>query len=367
MVYSDPHNLDSVAVEKEREIKKLINALKQDPNPRVRMQAAEALGEIRDPKSVDPLIQALRDENWEVRRNAKEALGKMGVPAVEPLIRALKDENKGVRGKAAEALGNIGDPRAVEPLIQTLKEDSDPDGYVHICTIRALGKIGDRRAVEPIIQQFNERTTLWWKSEWAEIQKWTKTKRMREKIAEPMRHALETVIRRNVQVSVAYALGEIGDAKAVEPLIQKLGDPLQDIQKAAEEALAKIGKPAVDPLIKTLKDANMLRRAGAARAIGHIRDERAVQPLIQALRDKNLGVQWNATEALGKMGVSAVEPLIQALRDENYDVRAGAAWALGEIRDRRAVEPLLRALEDEDRRVQRKAGEALKKIGGSAV
>ena len=42
---------------------------------------------------------------------------------MEPLIAALKDENPGVRTEAAKALGEIGDARAVQPLIEALKAE----------------------------------------------------------------------------------------------------------------------------------------------------------------------------------------------------------------------------------------------------
>jgi HEAT repeat protein len=41
---------------------------------------------------------------------------------VSRLIAALKDSDKDVRRNAAGALGNINDPRAVEPLLAALKE-----------------------------------------------------------------------------------------------------------------------------------------------------------------------------------------------------------------------------------------------------
>ena len=43
---------------------------------------------------------------------------------VDDFISHLKDEDPGVRAEAAKALGNIGDPRAVDPLILALN-DSD--------------------------------------------------------------------------------------------------------------------------------------------------------------------------------------------------------------------------------------------------
>ena len=45
--------------------------------------------------------------------------------ALEPLIQALKDEKWNVRVEAASALGKIGDERAVEPLIQVLQNEGE--------------------------------------------------------------------------------------------------------------------------------------------------------------------------------------------------------------------------------------------------
>ena len=81
---------------------------------------------IGDERTVEPLIQALKDENWSVRAEAASALGTIGdEKAVKSLIRALKDENWSVRAKAASALGMIGDEKAVESLIQVLQDTNE--------------------------------------------------------------------------------------------------------------------------------------------------------------------------------------------------------------------------------------------------
>ena len=54
------------------------------------------------------------------------ALIEIGKPAVEPLIQALKDNNSTVRRRAASALGEIRDARAAESLAQAL-EDEDKE------------------------------------------------------------------------------------------------------------------------------------------------------------------------------------------------------------------------------------------------
>jgi HEAT repeat protein len=63
---------------------------------------------------------------------------------VDNYIRQLKDKHADIRARAAAALGEMKDPRAVEPLIATL---ADPDSSVRSYVALALGKIKDARAV----------------------------------------------------------------------------------------------------------------------------------------------------------------------------------------------------------------------------
>lgn len=85
----------------------LIDALK-DEDKDVRKNAACALGEIKDPRAIEPLIAALKDKDDNLRRRVPIALGKIkDSRAIEPLIVALKDKDNGVREIAAEALKEI--------------------------------------------------------------------------------------------------------------------------------------------------------------------------------------------------------------------------------------------------------------------
>jgi len=80
---------------------------------------------------------------------------------------------------------------------------------------------------------------------------------------------------RKVRGGVIRRLGEIGDIRAVEPLIKALGGQNKNLRQGAVEALVKIGESAVDPLIKALggKDESMRRRA--VEALGKIGDPEA--------------------------------------------------------------------------------------------
>ena len=127
----------------------------------------------------------------------------------------------------------------------------------------------------------------------------------------------------------------------------------------------------MEPLVKVLQDEDLDVRMNAAWALGAIGDPRAVEPLIKALEDEHLRVRGTAASALiridpGWWENSAVKSVIaevfSALKDEDPTVRSNAAWVLGEIQDPKAVEPLIEALKDENSWVRQSAAGALEKI-----
>ncbi len=166
----------------------------------------------------------------------------------------------------------------------------------------------------------------------------------------------------------AEALGEIGDAGAVEPLITVLKhEEMSGVRWKTAESLVKIGTPSVEPLISVLQHSDSDVRWKAAIALGEIRDPRAIGPLIRQLSDTDRFVKGRVAHALGMIGVPAVDPLIQALHDGDGNQRWAAAIALGGIRDPRAVEPLILALADKYENVRAEAAAALVAIGEPAI
>lgn len=141
-----------------RAVQPLINALK-DTDSYVRGQAAEALGEIKDTRAVDSLITTLKDEDYlYVRQEAVKALGKIkDSRAVQTLINALNDEYPDVREEAVKALIEIGNP-AIGPLDHAIKGNNlrvvADAYYFFICIgepgtetmlVEALQKYGTKR------------------------------------------------------------------------------------------------------------------------------------------------------------------------------------------------------------------------------
>lgn len=73
-----------------------------------RWKAAESLARLGDERGIEPLINALSDEDWRVRQKSAWALGYLGDPrALGPLRMAMRQEREGVREIMEEAVRAI--------------------------------------------------------------------------------------------------------------------------------------------------------------------------------------------------------------------------------------------------------------------
>ena len=154
-------------------------------------------------------------------------------------------------------------------------------------------------------------------------------------------------------------MGEMGDERCIEPLIRCLRDGDWQVREAAVDALALIGSPAVELLIRYLRDWDA--RKYTLKALGKINDERVLDPLISML--KNDEFKDDATWALAELGKPAVAKLVEALDDRDEFVRKQSILALGEIKDSAAVDALIEKTKDPDWFIRLTAAASLEKIG----
>jgi HEAT repeat protein len=129
-------------------LSELVKALHEHTDPQVRQYAAYLLGKAKNPRAIQPLIESLADFDKSVREQATLALSTLGKAAIEPLAEAMKEPKWETRYRAAEALGKIADEKAVQPLIQGLKDRRD---HVRYMAAKGLNELGDSDAIEPLI------------------------------------------------------------------------------------------------------------------------------------------------------------------------------------------------------------------------
>lgn len=260
-------------------------------------------------KDIAGLIESLKNGDINIRGRASIALKNLGEQALEPLIQALKIDDRNVRRMVACILGYIGDVRAVESLIKALK---DKDWRVRKNAATSLGKIGDKRAVEVLIQAIKDK---YWIVQEEEIKD------------------LEVVLERNkdLKKDTLDKTSIVNYFEELTPIIESVmykywfGEIPIDLFlrfKEKKEITAVEDKKTIITL--GLKNA-------VIRAIGMIgRDIRTAELIIKDLKDdKYKDVRNNVIGyLLYYMGDEAGKLLIQLLRDDDNDVRKAAKEAI---------------------------------------
>jgi hypothetical protein len=119
--------------------------------------AAEAIGKIGDTNSIPILENLVMKGNDSQRRAAADALGNLrsqrSVPVLEQALK--EDTNQGVRLQAAVALGEIGARSAIEPLAARAA-DKQEDSSVRAYAVEALGKLKASAKLHVILAVFEE-------------------------------------------------------------------------------------------------------------------------------------------------------------------------------------------------------------------
>ena len=137
------------------------------------------------------------------------------------------------------------------------------------------------------------------------------------------------------------AAGEV-----VQLLISALGHEQEIVAERAEALLVRLGPASIEALVRELAGGATPHRAAAV--IGEIKDARALQPLVAALSHPDARVRSQSCSALGELrDPAAVEPLLQATRDPEHKVRvlAGAALdGMGTVAIALSVAALLRPM-----------------------
>ena len=334
-----------------------IEALRNASSWTERAAAAERLGRIGHAAAVLPLIEVLQDksEDKQVKSVSSLALRQVRDPrAIEPLIEALAWDDAAIGQSVADALEAFL-PDAVPALLDVL-QSSKTDGQRY-WAVRILGASTDSETVSPLIGALQDR------SEKVRAEAARTLGRLK---ARPAIHPLTDTLLRDplapVREEAARALGEIGDEQALEALKQALGELPYEVRAGALTAMEKMGDEAVPLFLQALDEDDERTRSQAATALertGHVNElvERlGVEP------GTSSGPSFLLLLKIAKTGV--VESLIQALSLPDLQIRVRICQILGEVRSTSALDALTEvAVNDSEWAVRARALEALIRIG----
>jgi HEAT repeat protein len=229
-------------------VPRLIGALDESPNAKVRSTAADMLRhlarrQIDVSSGVPALTRALENDGAsEVRAAATGALGAMPVaskPALPVSINRLDDEDKFVRLVAANTIAAIDADQAtiaIPPLIKLL---NDSDELVRLNAASSLGEIGPNSAaaITALLNAFDDKESI---VRSITVYALRSAQIRHEEIVPILINEFNNKRSARYRINIVVALGKFGpDAKdAVPLLIQALKD--DDLRSFAVDALKQI-------------------------------------------------------------------------------------------------------------------------------
>ncbi|MEQ8170315.1 MAG: HEAT repeat domain-containing protein [Candidatus Eremiobacterota bacterium] len=381
----------------------LIRIIIEDSDTDVRKNAAESVLQLKDNVTIPGFIDMAIDGNSEKRKSfimsyfGEETCDetKEYISDINKYLSDLQSTNPRARSDACRALGNSKLPEAIPYLIETLKDEDE-----NVCRAAGYALSRYEEAVEPL-------TSLLYNADEHELQMaiWIlgelKAIKALPEIINILAHDLP-----DIRQNAAYAIGNIGDRNAIEPLIGCIiKDNNKEVRIYAAEALKKIENTKnIEKILKVAKSDDELLRENIVKAVypggtlqrsgSDYREEeilpekeslndrnpdmrkdailvmaekykaRAIPSIIPKLRDPDETVRDTTIKAIVEINDPvAVDNLIECLRDHSPLVQQRAAWALGEFKDKKAMSGLLGLLTSRDGAVRATAAYALGNLG----
>jgi HEAT repeat protein len=307
----------------ERVMKALVLSLK-DKSPTVRLAVVHSLTVYRSPLMVEPLIEALKDTGGKTEFNpqhpvgsyAAYTLGQLKNPrAIEPLIRAMTSEDGDIRWQARDALEQMGEKDRVAEEIRKLtpfflEELQSESADIIERAIYVAGLFGIREAV-PRLNELMENREL------------------------------------KIRTAAAQALSYIGNETSVPSLLKALEDSEPTVRGQAAIALGVMRKGSALPdIIHLTEDTDASVRVAALHALKFFDDSEIFPPLVKAIWDTDINVARAAIYVLGgKFNRNQGNPQsYEVLVPRVLQVMQGMSWGDG---SRQSALEILVAVEDE--------------------
>jgi HEAT repeat protein/cyclophilin family peptidyl-prolyl cis-trans isomerase len=344
----------------------LVRLLGDTTTPRIRRQAALAIGRVGLPEGVPPLAKLLADPDPQVRQTAAFALGLIGdSSARDPLIGALRDPSPLVKGSAAEALGLIGDRSSADAVgqmaveivqsgavAQTPGPEADASRDTPVGALRlaifALVRLNAYSQLAVAVLDGAQPRVRWWPVAFA-------LQRLEDPRALPALLTLAKDPHPYTRAFAAKGLGATKDRSAVPVLLPLVDGPDRAVAVEAIRSLGRLGDPAgAPPLLKLIAapKADPQLRLEAVSALGGIRGDGVIELLLDVVGDPSPSVRAAAIRSLAQLDQENFITVLSGLDpDPHWTVRSALAAVLGTLPAEIGL-PRLQAMQDDpDERV----------------
>lgn len=316
---------------------KILRKYLERGNPESRMAILDALKAMKpeDSRVAAPAVAlSLVDSDPELRKRAAEIFANWGEDVGEAtpiLVEELAADNY---QRIPAILTRVGEP-AVEPLIEVLKDDKNPDHRLR--ALQVLRSLGEKAAgaITDLSLLLSENDD-------------------------------------KIRFNAALALGAIG-VDAIPSLMVVLRDKNSG-GAYTDQAILKIGRPAIPTLIKAIQEdgerAATLLNQVFYKAFQRLKDEdpELVELVKEAIKDERGDVREKFAFALGILAVKsndARDALVGVLDDSEMLVRKQAIVRLGNLGSRASGAIVKIEQLKADPELAREAKDALRKIRGS--
>jgi len=237
------------------------------------------LGKIGDSQVVQSIVEALKDQEAEVRISAVTALGSFCEPSTFDNMAdlLLEDPQIEVRQAAAKALGSTQHPQALYYLMVALEDpfwwyERENEANILLDAIHGMGTL----ALGPLLEALN---------------------------------TSEATVRR----FAAVLLGRLADESAIEPLRMALYDTHFDVGRAAAASLAGFGPVGLKRLAEAIHHPEPWLRQHAIYGLTLSADKRIVPLILEMINDPDRDVQKQAVQSLGELGDKRALPTLQEI------------------------------------------------------
>ena len=355
------------------EAQKVLAGSLAETEPELRIQGADAYGELRDGDAVEPLKNLVeKDPDAEVKAHAAEALGLIGDEGVSELLAGV-----GARAEPPlqiwidAALARLGDKKARRRLVKASKSKELPVATKATFALADLSEGGDRDAVAALTRLASREAELNDVVPHAGIQILGRLARHRHGKARELLYAALEEPDEGLRLAAARSLAKLGDDGGKKVLAAIVADKSSPNRIAAARGLAVLGDYSGFDLMKTSLDAKeTAARRQAASGLGEIGEADALRDLLDAIADTDKSVQIAAAVAVLRIVGLSVKVLAQAsvdwtksaLESEDSAQRAAGARALGDIPQAQSLPLLAQAIADPEPEVRLEASRSAAKI-----
>ncbi len=321
---------------------------------------AFVLGRIKNPIAIEYLIDSFKHANASIRHTEiSKSISQFGDVALPNLLSGLQSTNTHIKLGCIQALGELKNPKAVDPLINILKTGKTTYGAP---AIRALGQIGDAKAAEVISESLSliENMLIPKYSEFfpALIQMMEVEDVFLGKFFDDLKDSMNknrSFFHRHLLVQY---IGKFRHPDCKSILLEIIYDESDDVQirQQAVTSLAYIRDTDIPSMLVEIYDRFDNLKNSALEALESINNPNAIQALYMLLDHEDWMIRRSAIGSIAKIGdLESLDRLTAMYIDESEEVRSELSKGLGILGYDKTIPTLMALVLDSSSNVRQEA------------